>query len=201
MKSFKEVKEAVITSVKEYNPCKDDFKRVLESKNKKELLSILKDNAYWCFQETKSITIEILDMFGEKTCNELGIYYKGVEEKINNKKDLLFLGSFKCKMLNNSTVTEMLNNSTVTKMFGNSTVTEMFGNSTVAKMFGNSTVTEMWGNSTVTEMWGNSTVTMPDSYFSSDIKNIKSQNDNSQVIDLNNNKIYIVKNKFEIVEL
>ena len=86
-------------------------------------------------------------------------------------------------------------------MLGNSTVTEMLGNSTVTEMLDNSTVTEMLDNSTVTEMLDNSTVKIPDSYFATKKENIKSQSDNSQVIDLKNMKIYIKKSNFEIIEI
>ncbi|MBS9774744.1 MAG: hypothetical protein KGV59_06270 [Tenacibaculum sp.] len=174
---FKKLKEIYINICKDNDACISETKRVLKSENKKELLQFVKDNAIWC-RSYNAITIELLDAFGEDLCNELGIYYKGVKDKIKNQKDLLFLGNFKCKILDNSTVTEMLDNSTVTKMLGNSTVTKM------------------WDNSTVTEMWDNSTVKI---YGKPE--RVKKQKDCSQIIDFRNKKIYVVKSKFEIMEV
>jgi hypothetical protein len=119
---------------------------------------VVKDNINWCYG-TDILSVKTLDVFGEKLCNELGIFYKGVVDRIEGREDLFFLHDFRVEMLDNSTVTKMLDNSTVTKMLDNSTVTEMWNNSTVTEMWDNSTVTEMWNNSTVTEMWDNSTVT------------------------------------------
>ncbi len=246
---FKELKEIYINICKDNDACSSETKRVHNSKNKKELLQVVKDNDVWC-KNNNAITVELLDAFGEDLCKGMGIYYKGVEKEITDKKDLLFLGNFKCEMFDNSTVTKMFDNSTVTKMWNNSTVTEMFDNSTVTKMFDNSTVTEMLGNSTVTEMWGNSTVTkmwnnstvtkmfdnstvtkmfdnstvtemlgnstvtkmwgnstVTKMFDNSTVKiygnpeRVKGQNNHSQIIDFKNKKIYVVKSKFEIVEI
>ncbi len=165
---FKELKDIYVNICKENDACKSETKRVLSAENKRELLQVVKDNAVWC-KENNAITTDLLDAFGEDLCKEFGIYYKGVEKEINNKKDLLFLGDFRCEMLNNSTVMKMLNNSTVMKMYGNSTVTEMWGNSTV-KIYGNP-------------------------------ERVKEQKEYSQIIDFRNHKIYVVKSKFEIVEI
>ena len=164
MKSFKYIKDFYINLCIVNNSCKDEFYRVTLSKTKKQLLKVVKDNIVWC-RGNNAVSVEILDWFGLKICNDLGIYYKGIEEKISNKQNLLFLENFKCKMLDNSQVGKMLD------------------------------------SSQVGEMWGSSTARLPNNNHQSKKENIKSINDSSQVIDLRNNKIYVKKSKFELIQI
>lgn len=134
MKKFKDLKKEVREICVKNNACKDEYKRILDSKNKKEMLQVIKDNVSWCYYNAKGlISVDMLDNYGTSLCEKLGIYYKGEVEKIKDKSTLVFLGNFKVKMLGNSTVTEMWGNSMVRKFYGNTPI-EIGGNCCVVNL-------------------------------------------------------------------
>ncbi len=160
---FKDFKTEIIDRCKNQSACQSEFKRVLDSKNYKELIPVLTDNFWWSCNH-KIIDVELLKKVGNETLNKFDL---AVNISVT-KGFLLAGGNSTVKAWDNSTVeawgnstVEAWDNSTV-KAGGNSTVkawdnstVKAGGNSTV-KAWGNSTV-EAWGNSTV-EAWGNSTV-------------------------------------------
>ena len=195
MKTFQEIKEQIITMAKKAGACEGQFKRVLNSENEQDLMRVIKGNISWCYNNLDLILM--LDLFDINLCVEFGIYHKGEIESITNKKGLIFLGDFKCKMLDNSQVSEMMGNSQVSVMRGNSQVGEMWGNSQVGEMWGNSQVGEMWVNSQVGEMWDNSQVgeMRGNSISRSYNCNLpKYGGDRYCYVDLKNNKVYIGEN-------
>jgi len=126
MKDFTSFKEFIVKRCKEEGACQPEFKRLLLTDNYVDLLKVLTDNDYWCF-EHKIINSEILSNVSDEILLEANIYISKTNLELKN-------GSF---FVYNSTVTAR----------GNSTVTA-WENSTVTAR-GNSTVTA-WGNSTVT---------------------------------------------------
>ncbi len=109
---FKKLKNRIVESCKNNSACQDEFKRVLNSKNKSQLLTVLKDNFAWSYPRG-ILNTKIFDAFGEKLCASKGIYYKNEILSIKNQNAIILCGDVIVKMLGNSTVTEMWGNSTV----------------------------------------------------------------------------------------
>ena len=156
MKTFKLFKEKFITDCKSNNACQSEFKRVLNSKNKNELLKVIFDNINWIYDEKKILTIDdLLNNFTQKQLTKVGLYIK-YNSVINDlKKSIVLISS--------------------------------------------SPTIKTWDSSSPTiETWDSSSISyLP---YSNNLK-ILSQKGNSCINDLINHKLYIIKNKFEIIEL
>lgn len=138
MKTFKELKDFIISEAKNSKACKHEFKTLLKANTKKELLEVVKDNFYWCNNYAPSIiSIDILDNFGEKLCHNSEIYYKGCINEVSDSQDLIMLHSVEVEFLINSSVGHIYDNSRVGHMRKNSSVNAMFGNSRVGNYLKN----------------------------------------------------------------
>jgi len=157
MKQFKKIKEEFIEKCKDNGACQEEFKRILNSKNKKELITVIADNFNWCYFN-KVVDSEFFDSIGEKIVNSSGIYYKGEIKVIESKEIIALCGDVVIGVLKNSRVNEMRGNSRVNEMRGSSRVNEMWESSRVNEMRENSRVNEMWRSSRVNEMWESSRV-------------------------------------------
>ena len=60
MKTFEVFKQDFIEACKNAGACQDEFKKVLASENWQELLTVIKNNAYWCYCSGKVISTDIL---------------------------------------------------------------------------------------------------------------------------------------------
>ena len=76
MKPFKEFKEDFQKRCKDNSACSGEYRRVLESKNKAQLLKVIKDNACWCVQN-KIIDAEYLKYWTDDQLHKEGIYTSG----------------------------------------------------------------------------------------------------------------------------
>ena len=141
--NFKEFKTEMVSRCKSKSACTTEFKRVLDSENYKELITVLTDNFSWSCNN-KIIDIELLEKVGNKTLNKYDL-------AINVTVIKGFL------LVDNATV-EAWGSATV-EARGSATV-EAGGNATV-KAWGSATV-KAWDNATV-EAWGSATVEARDS--------------------------------------
>ncbi len=103
---MKELQNKIVELAKKHSACAEPLRLATEAKTESELLQVVKDNFSWCYSR-QVITPEILDEFTPELLIEFGIYHKGTLPKIENKKGLIFCGTFTVNMLGNSTVTEM----------------------------------------------------------------------------------------------
>ena len=67
--NFKEFKTEMVSRCKSKSACTTEFKRVLDSENYKELITVLTDNFSWSCNN-KIIDIELLEKVGNKTLNK-----------------------------------------------------------------------------------------------------------------------------------
>ena len=141
--NFKEFKTEMVSRCKSKSACTTEFKRVLDSENYKELITVLTDNFSWSCNN-KIIDIELLEKVGNKTLNKYDL-------AINVTVIKGFL------LVDNATV-EAWGSATV-EARGSATV-EAGGNATV-KAWGSATV-KAWDNATV-EAWCSATVEARDS--------------------------------------
>ena len=186
MKTFKLFKEKFITDCKSNNACQSEFKRVLDSKNKNELLKVIFDNINWIYDEKKILTIDdLLNNFTQKQLTKVGLYIK-YNSVINDLKKSIVL----------------ISSSPTIETWGSSspTIETLDSSSPTIKTLDSSSPTiETWDSSSPTiETWDSSSISyLP---YSNNLK-ILSQKGNSCINDLINHKLYIIKNKFEIIEL
>ncbi len=173
--NFKEFKTEMVSRCKSKSACTTEFKRVLDSENYKELITVLTDNFSWSCNN-KIIDIELLEKVGNKTLNKYDLainvtVIKGfllvdsatVEAwgsatvEARGSATVKARGSATVKAWDNATV-EARGSATV-EARGSATV-EAGGNATV-KAWGSATV-KAWDNATV-EAWGSATVEARDS--------------------------------------
>lgn len=178
MKTFEEVKEELLRKAKKAGACADGYRMGLEAENKADLLKAITKNLWWVLESAKIIDAEYLkENFTEEELNEAGIYINGI-----HKTDTVAFA------LDNATV-EACGNATV-KAYDSATV-KACGSATV-KAYGSATV-EAYDNATV-EAYGNTYVEDFTGY-------IRPSGDFAIVKDYFNEKIYVKKGKFEIIEV
>ena len=156
---FKEFKKEIIERCKIAGACEEEFKKVVLSKNYKEITKILKNNFYWC-------------------CNNK-IFKNNILKKSDSSKYGLFenqnisfgygIVTGNCTVIATGNNTIIATGNSTVKAYGNSTVNasdnstvEATDNSTV-KAYDNSTI-KSFGNSTVNAT-GNSTVEAYDNSY------------------------------------
>ena len=186
MKTFEEVKEELLRKAKEAGACADGYRMGLEAENKADLLKAITKNWWWVLASAKIIDAEYLkENFTEEELNEAGIYINGI-----HKTDTVAFA------LDNATV-EAYGNATV-KAYGSATV-KAYDNATV-EACGNATV-EAYGNATV-KACGNATVKAYGNTYVEDLTGyIRPLGDFAIVKDYYNEKIYVKKGEFEIIEV
>ena len=173
---FNEFKELIISRAKQADACQSEYKKALSAQTKEELLSVIAENASWCYS-AKVIDIPTLNFYRSEELWAVGIY-------IN------YTGSVKGKCLVIGGKVEARENSSVVAR-ENSSVVARENSSVVA--WGNSSVVA-WGNSSVVA-WGNSNTNC---YNSADLHKV---NDRATIKELQTGKIYFKKDAFTIVEL
>jgi len=141
--NFKEFKTEMVSRCKSKSACTTEFKRVLDSENYKELITVLTDNFSWSCNN-KIIDIELLEKVGNKTLNKYDLAIN-----VTVIKGFLLVDSATVEARGSATV----------EARGSATV-EAGGNATV-KAWGSATV-KAWDNATV-EAWGSATVEARDS--------------------------------------
>jgi hypothetical protein len=95
MKEFKEIHEYITTNAKRLNACSSEYSRALKSKNVDDLLTVVKDNIYWCISNRLFTAENIADYFGIEKLNEHDIYVSQKFSKTVEKESvyLVLLGS------------------------------------------------------------------------------------------------------------
>jgi len=158
----------------------------LEANNKADLLKAITENWRWVFVSAKIINAEYLETnFTEDELNEAGIYTRGVHEAR--------IKAFAC----GSATVEACDNATV--LAYDSATVEACDNATV-KAYDSATV-KAYGSATV-EACDNATVKAYDNSYVEDCTgNIRPADGYAIVKDHFNKKIYIKKEKFEIIEI
>ena len=141
--NFKEFKTEMVSRCKSKSACTTEFKRVLDSENYKELITVLTDNFSWSCNN-KIIDIELLEKVGNKTLNKYDLAIN-----VTVIKGFLLVDSATVEARGSATV----------EARGSATV-EAGGNATV-KAWGSATV-KAWDNATV-EAWCSATVEARDS--------------------------------------
>ena len=177
MKTFEEVKEELLRKAKEAGACADGYRMGLEAENKADLLKAITKNLWWVLVSTKIIDAEYLkENFTEEELNETGIYINGI-----HKTDTVAfaLGSATVEAYDSATV----------KAYGSATV-EAYGSATV-KAYGSATV----------KAYGSATVKAYDNTYVDDYTGNIRPSDFAIVKDYYNEKIYVKKGKFEIIEV
>ena len=218
MKTFEEVKEELLRKAKEAGACADGYRMGLEAENKADLLKAITKNLWWVLASAKIIDAEYLkENFTEEELNETGIYINGI-----HKTDTVAfaLGSATVKACGSATVkacgsaTVKAYNSATVEAYNSATV-EACDSATVEAY--NSATVKACGSATV-EAYDSATVEACDSatvkaYNSATVKacgntyvddytgNIRPSGDFAIVKDYYNEKIYVKKGKFEIIEV
>ena len=178
MKAFKELKEDLLTRAKDAGACQKGYVMGLRSETKADLLKAITENWFWVFRCTKIVDTEYLeDNFTEEELLQAGIYIRGIHEA---KASSFACGSATVKAYGSATVKAC--DSATVKAYGSATV-EACDSATV-KACGSATV-KAYGNS----------------YIEDCIGNIRPQSDFAIVKDYYRHKIYIKKEKFEIIEV
>ena len=210
MKTFEELKEELLHRAKEAGACTAGYKMGLEANNKAALLKAITENWRWAFVSAKIINAEYLETnFTEDELNEAGIYTRGVHEarikafacgsatvKAYDSATVKAYGSATVKAYDSATV-EAYDSATV-KACGSATV-EAYDSATV-KACGSATV-EAYDSATV-EAYDSATVEACDNSYVEDCTgNIRPADGYAIVKDYFNEKIYIKKGKFEIIEI
>ena len=178
MKTFEEVKEELLRRAKKEGACENGYRMGLKAENKADLLKAITKNWWWVLASAKIIDAEYLkENFTEEELNEAGIYINGI-----HKTDTVAfaLGSATVEAYDSATV-KAYDNATV-EAYDNATV-EACGNATV-KAYGNATV-KAYGNTYVEDFTGY----------------IRPLGDFAIVKYYYNEKIYVKKGKFEIIEV
>ena len=210
MKTFEELKEELLTRAKNASACQSGYAMGLRSNTKAGLLKAITENWFWVLVEAKIVDAEYLeDNFTEEELSQAGIYTKNTHK--------VRTASFAC----GSATVEAYDGATV-KACGSATVeaydgatVEAYGSATV-KAYDGATV-EAYGSATVkaydgatVKACGSATVEAYDgatveayenSYVEDCTGNIRPESDYAIVKDYHNNKIYIKKGKFEIIEI
>ena len=186
MKTFEELKEELLHRAKEAGACTAGYKMGLEANNKAALLKAITENWWWAFVSAKIINAEYLETnFTEDELNEAGIYTRGVHEA---GIKVFACGSATVEAYDSATV-EAYDSATV-KAYDSATV-KAYDSATV-KAYDSATV-KAYDSATV-EAYGNS-------YVEDCTGNIRPSGDFAIVKDYYNHKIYIKKEKFEIIEI
>ena len=149
--NFKEFKTEMVSRCKSKSACTTEFKRVLDSENYKELITVLTDNFSWSCNN-KIIDIELLEKVGNKTLNKYDLAIN-----VTVIKGFLLVDNATVEAWGSATV-EARGSATVEAR--DSATVEAGGNATV-KAWGSATV-KAWDNATV-EAWGSATVEARDS--------------------------------------
>ncbi len=226
LKTFDQFKADFAKACKSRGACQEEFKKLLESENWQDLLTVIKNNARWCYNN-KVIDEDILSFVPDKELLEAGIYVK--KENVKQTEGLCYYYSSTSEHYGSST-SEHYGSST-SKHYGSSTskhydssTSEHYDSST-SKHYGSST-SEHYGSSTskhydssTSKHYGSSTSEHYDSstskhYYSSTSKhygsstygsvntvNISVIHDQAIIRERSTGKIYFKKNAFEIVEL
>ena len=210
MKTFEELKEDLLERAKKHNACQDGYRMGLNAKSKQDLLKAITDNWYWVLSASKMIDANYLENnFSEEELAEAGIYTR--KEHTSNAKSFA-CGSATVEAYDSATVKAC--GSATVEAYGSATV-EAYGSATVkaydsatVEAYGSATVeacgsatVEAYGSATV-EAYGSATVKACDNSYVEDCTgNINTVSDHGIVKDYYNNKIYIKKGKFEIIEI
>ncbi len=202
MKTFEELKEDLLERAKKHNACQDGYRMGVNAKSKQDLLKAITDNWYWVLSASKMIDANYLEKnFTEEELTEAGIYTR--EEHTSNTKSFA-CGSATVKAYGSATVkacgsaTVKACGSATVKAYDSATV-KACGSATV-KAYDSATV-EAYDSATV-EAYDSATVKACDNSYVEDCTgNINTVSDHGIVKDYYNNKIYIKKGKFEIIEI
>ena len=202
MKTFEELKEELLHRAKEAGACTAGYKMGLEANNKADLLKAITENWWWVFVSAKIINAEYLETnFTEDELNEVGIYTRGVHEA---RIKAFACGSATVEAYDSATV-EACGSATV-KAYDSATV-KAYDSATV-KAYDSATV-KACGSATVkacdsatVKACGSATVkACGNSYVEDCTGNIRPADGYAIVKDYFNEKIYIKKGKFEIIEI
>jgi len=218
MKTFEELKEELLTRAKNASACQSGYAMGLRSNTKAGLLKAITENWFWVLVEAKIVDAEYLeDNFTEEELSQAGIYTKNTHKVRTasfacGSATVEAYGSATVKACGSATV-EAYDGATV-KACGSATVeaydgatVEAYGSATV-EAYGSATVkaydgatVKACGSATVEAYDGATVEAYENSYVEDCTGNIRPESDYAIVKDYHNNKIYIKKGKFEIIEI
>ena len=211
--TFKEYLKAHIERAEKSGATCSEFEKVKKVKSEKAFLKILAANIKYLFNKN-IVELEHLQFFEQKQLLEVGIYITGNH---SIEKDTVFVGG-------NATIQDVWGNATIQDVWGNATIQDVWGNATIRNIrdnatiqdvrdnatirnirdnatiqdvWGNATIRNIWGNATIRNIWGNATIRN----IWGNAENVKNISGNAIMRSLSENKIYIKKGQFEIVEL
>ena len=202
MKTFEELKEELLTRAKNAGACQSGYAMGLRSNTKADLLKAITENWFWVLRNAKIIDAEYLeDNFTEEELSQAGIYTKNTHKVRTasfacGSATVEAYGSATVKACGSATV-EAYDGATV-EAYGSATV-EAYGSATV-KAYDGATV-KACGSATVEAYDGATVEAYENSYVEDCTGNIRPESDYAIVKDYHNNKIYIKKGKFEIIEI
>jgi hypothetical protein len=172
--TFEEFKKYIVSGAKEKGACAEEFKRALSSTDWAELLTVIKDNANWCYVEQLT-PIDIMRKLPKDVLRANGIYVD--EQNIEQREGFAIYFSSTSEHYDSSTSehygssTSKHYDSSTSKHYGSSTskhydssTSEHYGSSTSEHY--DSSTSEHYGSST-SEHYGSST---SKHYFSSTSK-------------------------------
>ena len=226
MKTFEDVKEELLQRAREAGACQKGYKMGLEANSKQELLKAITANWWWVLYSVKIVDAKYLEEnFTQDELNEAGIYTCGTHEirtvsfacgsatvEAYGSATVEAYGSATVKAYDSATVkaydsaTVKAYVSATVKAYDSATV-EAYDSATV-KAYDSATVeaydsatVEAYGSATV-EAYGSATVKAYGNSYVEDITgNIRPSGGFAIVKDYYNNKIYVKKGKFEIIEV
>ena len=202
MKTFEDVKEELLQRAREAGACQKGYKMGLEANSKQELLKAITANWWWVLYSVKIVDAKYLEEnFTQDELNEAGIYTCGTHEI---RTVSFACGSATVKAYDSATVkacgsaTVKAYDSATVEAYDSATV-EAYGSATV-KAYDSATV-KAYDSATV-EAYDSATVEAYDNSYVEDITgNIRPSGGFAIVKDYYNNKIYVKKGKFEIIEV
>jgi hypothetical protein len=226
MKTFEELKELILKIAVDKGACKIEFLRAKDSENIQELLTVIKENANWCYNNGV-FENDVIGLFPDEDLIKSNIFYK--KENISQESEFAIYisstsehyGSSTSKHYDSSTSehydssTSEHYDSSTSKHYGSSTskhydsstsehydssTSEHYGSST-SKHYGSST-SEHYDSST-SKHYGSSTSKHYGSSYGNVyvLNNTKIINDSAIIRERSSNKVYLKKGKFEIIEL
>ena len=187
-KSFETFKDYILTKAKEKDACSSEFTKAENSTNYSQLLEIINNNAYWCYN-TKLVDADILEKYvPDEELVSASIYVK--KENVIQTESLCFYYSSTSEHYGSST----------SKHYGSST-SKHYDSSTSEHYY--SSTSKHYGSST-SKHYDSST---SEHYYSSTFGSVYTLKDKSIIHDRaivrerSTNKVYFKKSAFEIIEL
>ena len=84
---FEKIKSEILELAKEFNACREEYKKAYKSENIDELLSVVKENLSWCVNNKMLDANKLVELFTEEKLNSINIFTTG-EHNLTVKEGL-----------------------------------------------------------------------------------------------------------------